>query len=63
MKAAGFNTVQAYEDAYILIVKTAIEAASETKPTIIVAEDIDLLVILTLRVYGKKYLPFETQQS
>uniref|UniRef100_A0A6P7H5E5 Uncharacterized protein LOC114347235 n=1 Tax=Diabrotica virgifera virgifera TaxID=50390 RepID=A0A6P7H5E5_DIAVI len=58
LEQAGFHTKQAYEDADTLIVQTAIDVASDLKPAIIISEDIDVLVILTVRASTKKNIYF-----
>ena len=47
LQAAGYRTKQAYEDADLLIVQTAIDVTTEEKPAVIIAEDVDILVILS----------------
>lgn len=58
LQAAGYRTEQAQEDADTLIVETAINLATDEKPAIIVAEDIDVLVILTQRAPVDKKIYF-----
>lgn len=58
LKAAEFFTDQAYEDADAVIVQTAINVASDEKPAVIVAEDIDILVILTQKTPVNKKVYF-----
>ena len=47
MRAAGFQIKQAEEITDLLIVTTAIDTVSESTMTIIVGEDVDLLVLMT----------------
>lgn len=47
LEAAAFSTKQAFKDSDTLMVKTAIENTNSEEATIIVGEDIDLLVVLT----------------
>ena len=58
LRDAGFYSEQAYEDADTLIVETAINNYVNERPMIIVAEDIDILVILTLRAPTDKVIYF-----
>lgn len=58
LEELGFSTYQAYEDADTLIVETAIKISSDIKPTIIVAEDIDVLVIFISKVKENKNIYF-----
>lgn len=47
MVGAGIEVKQAFEDADVMIVKTAISKASEFDAVIITAEDVDILILLT----------------
>ncbi|CAH2218497.1 jg2186 [Pararge aegeria aegeria] len=58
LEAAGFHTKQAGEDADTVIVETAINVATDEKPAIIVAEDIDVLVIFSQRAAEDKKIYF-----
>ena len=56
LQAAGYRTKQAYEDADLLIVQTAIDVTTEEKPDVIIAEDVDVLVTLSQLVNDLKHL-------
>lgn len=56
--AANIVVKQAQNDADVFIIETAIEQFSSTNPTIVVGEDVDLLIILTARTPTDKIVYF-----
>ena len=54
---------QANNDVDVLIIKTAIEQFNLTNASIVVGEDVDLLVLLTARTPAEKTIFFKTRKS
>lgn len=58
LRHTRFSTVQAQEDAEVLIVITAIDNSGGVSPVFVIDEDTDLLVLLTQFAHQKINLPF-----
>ncbi|KAL4718517.1 hypothetical protein ACJJTC_010356 [Scirpophaga incertulas] len=58
LTAAGIPIKQADNDADVLIIETAIEQFESSKTTVVVGEDVDLLILLTARTPTDKIIYF-----
>lgn len=56
--AAGISIKQADNDADVLIIETAIEQFKRPNTTVVVGEDVDLLILLTARTPIDKIIYF-----